>query len=191
VSNWYAVHTRSNYEQRIGAELVRKGFECYVPVFREVHQWKDRRKMVEVPVFRSYVFGRFSDTNQSRQAVLRCDGAVRILGSGNTITPIPEREIETLQGMLKKAASRCLAHPLLQEGAWVRVKRGPLKDLEGLLVRVKNQTRLVISIALLSQAVSAEVDAGDVQLCAVPGNQSDWRTLGAKSSRSRRCAGSL
>lgn len=164
MSNWYAIHTRSNYEQRIRAELTRKGVESYLPVFREVHQWKDRKKIVEVPVFRSYVFARFRDTSDARLAVLRCDGAVRILGAQDSITPIPEEEIEALQSMLTKAASRCLAHPLLQEGAWVRVKRGPLKDLEGLLLRVKSQTRLVVSITLLSQSVSTEVDAGDVEL---------------------------
>ena len=95
--------------------------------------------------------------------MLRCDGVVRILGSCNSITPIPGEESEALQGVLTKAALRCQAHPLLQEGACVRVKRGPLKDLEGLLVRVKNQTRLVVSISLLSQSVSTEVDAGDVE----------------------------
>ena len=119
-------------------------------------------------MFRGYIFARFSDTTESRLAVLRCDGAVRILGSSNSISPIPEDEIGALQSMLTKAASRCQAHPLLQEGAWVRVKRGPLKDLEGLLIRVKNQTRLVVSITLLSKSVSAEVDAGDVQLLRAP-----------------------
>ena len=163
VLHWYAIHTRSNYEQRICVELARKGFECYLPVFREVHQWKDRKKLLEIPVFRGYVFARFSDTNESRVAAVRCDGAVRILGSGKSIVPIPDEEIQALQDILAKAASRCMAHPLLQEGAWVRVRRGPLKDLEGSLIRVKNQTRLVVSITLLSQSVSTEVDAGDVE----------------------------
>jgi len=132
-------------------------------VFRELHQWKDRQKMVEVPVFRSYVFARFSDSSDSRVAVLRCDGAARILGSQDSMTPVPQEEIEAVRRMLATATARCLAHPLLREGAWVRVKRGPLKNLEGLLVRVKNQTRLVVSITLLSQSVSTEVGVSDVE----------------------------
>ena len=163
MSNWYAVHTRSNFEHRVSAELTRKGFESYLPVFQELHQWKDRKKVVDVPVFRSYVFARFADDSQSRLAVLRCDGATRILGSQDSITPVPETEIEAVRRMLSAAAERCLAHPLLREGAWVRVKRGPLKNLEGLLVRAKNQTRLVVSVTLLSQSVTTEVGAGDVE----------------------------
>jgi transcription antitermination factor NusG len=163
MSNWYAIQTRSNYEQRVAEELIRKGIESYLPVFREWHQWKDRRKIVDVPVFRGYVFTRFAVDDSTRHAVLRSDGVVRILGSREAIVPVPVEEIEAVRRMLAKAASRCLAHPLLEEGAWVRMKRGPLKNLEGLLVRVKNQTRLVVSITLLSQAVSTEVDVSDVE----------------------------
>jgi transcription antitermination factor NusG len=161
--SWYAIQTRSNYEKRVNDELARKGIESYLPIFREVHQWKDRKKVVEVPVFRSYVFTRFVDCAEARLAVVRCDGAVRILGSHDAISPIPEVEIESLRQMLEHATSRCMAHPLLREGSCVRMKRGPLKNLEGLLVRVKNQTRLVVSVTLLSQSVSAEVDVSDVQ----------------------------
>jgi transcription antitermination factor NusG len=161
--NWYVLQTRSNHEPRVAEELVRKGIESYLPMFRELRQWKDRKKLIEVPVFRSYVFARFEDGVLSRIALLRSSGVVRILGSGRFIAPVPDQEIESLQLMLTRATTRCFAHPLLREGAWVRVKRGPLKDLEGSLVRVRNQTRLVISITMLSQSVSAEVDASDVQ----------------------------
>ena len=85
-----------------------------------------------------------------------------ILGPGDKIEAIPDRQIEDLR-LLLSGGTECRAHPLLREGSWVRVKRGPLKNLEGLLVRAKNQARLVLSIALLSQSVSTEVDAGDVE----------------------------
>ena len=61
------------------------------------------------------------------------------------------------------STGKCASHPFVREGDWVRVRRGPLQDLEGILVRIKNQSRLVVSIELLSQAVSTEVDAGDVE----------------------------
>jgi transcription antitermination factor NusG len=159
---WYAVRTRSNFEKRVSTNLVEKGIESYLPVFREIHQWKDRRKIVEVPVFPGYLFTRMDDSLPTRHAVLRTDGAVSILGQGEKIEAVPDQQIESLR-LLLGSNPRCLAHPLVREGAWVRVKRGSLKNLEGLLVRVKNQTRLVLSINLLSQSVSAEVDAGDVE----------------------------
>lgn len=162
MSRWYAVRTRSNFEVRVNTRLLEKGIECWLPVFREVHQWKDRKKLVEKPVFPGYLFTRFADSSESRLAVLRTEGAVRILGQREEIEPVPNAEIEALQRLLT-SNPRCLAHPLLREGAWVRVKRGALKNLEGRLVRVKNQTRLVLSMTLLSQSVSTEVDASDVE----------------------------
>jgi transcription antitermination factor NusG len=81
---------------------------------------------------------------------------------GDRLEPIPDQQIVALQQMVS-AGPQCFVHPLLQEGCWVRVRRGPLKNLEGLLIRFKNQTRLVLSIALVCQSISAEVEASDVE----------------------------
>lgn len=159
---WYAVHTRSNCEKRISSRLTEIGVESFLPSFQEVHQWRDRKKVIDVPVFPGYLFVRFADSSAARQAVSRIEGTVRILGFGERIEAVPDEEIEGLR-MLLNSSALCTAHPLLQEGSWVRVKRGALKNLEGLLVRVKNQTRLVLSVTLLSRSVSTEVAARDVE----------------------------
>jgi transcription antitermination factor NusG len=161
-SHWYAVRTRSNCEKKVSSLLVEKGIEHFLPTFREVHQWKDRKKVVESPLFPGYLFTRILDSREARVSVLSSDGVVTILGNGDKIEQVPENEIEAVRTLLDCNTSY-QAHPLRREGAWVRVKRGPLKNLEGLLVRVKTQTRLVLSITLLSQSVSTEIDASDVQ----------------------------
>ncbi len=160
---WYAVYTRSNFERKVVTELAARQMETYLPSVPEVHQWKDRKKVVEVPVFPGYVFARFVDSAAARQAILHTPGTVRILGHSGMIESVPDEEIEPIRKLLQ-SNNRCFAHPFLREGAWVRVKRGPLKNLEGLLVRVKNQSRLVLSIALLSQAVATEIDWQDVEV---------------------------
>ena len=160
---WYAVYTRSNFEKRVAAELAAKSVEHYLPVVPQLHQWKDRRKWIDVPVFAGYVFARFCDSLQTRLQVLRTAGAVRILGQAERIEPVPEAEIESIQRLLK-ANVPCCAHPFLREGAWVQVKRGPLRGLEGLLVRLKSKTRLVLSVTLLSQSVATEIDISDVEV---------------------------
>jgi len=160
---WYAVHTRSHFEKKLAADLAAKRMETYLPVFEELHQWKDRRKRVQVPIFPGYVFAWFSDCSRTRLEIHRSPGAVRILSQGERPEPIPEDEIESIRRLLA-ARVYCFPHPFLREGDWVRVTRGPLRDLQGLLVRVKNQTRLVISIALLSQSVATEIDRGNVEL---------------------------
>jgi len=159
---WYAVHSRSNFERRVAAELASKGFESYLPAYEEIHRWKDRQKKVEIPLFPGYVFVRFPDLPHLRLPVLQTTGVVRILGHDGTIETVPEEEIEAVRTLLNSKAP-CFAHPFLREGVRVRVKRGALKDLEGTLVRIKNQDRLVISVSLIAQSIAAEVDILDVE----------------------------
>ena len=161
--HWFAVYTRSNFEKKVACELEARRVDSYLPLVEQVHQWKDRRKVVEMPVFPGYVFARFADEPWSRLNVLRALGVVRILGQGESIEPVPDGEVESIRRLLE-AHVPCFAHPFLREGAWVRVKRGPLKDVEGLLVRVKSKTRLVLSVALLSQSVATEIDILDVEV---------------------------
>ena len=163
---WYALYTRSNYEKYVALELTNKGMEVYLPTVQEVHRWKDRKKNLEVPVFRGYVFTRFADAGRERLRVLQTSGVVRILGNGNpgSIEPIPATDIESVR-QLVDSAMPFTAHPFLREGARVRVKRGPLSGIEGLLVRFKGQTRLVLTVQMLEKAVAAEVDPTDVDVC--------------------------
>jgi transcription antitermination factor NusG len=167
ILNWYAVRTRSNCEKKVSAILTEKGIENYLPAFQEVHQWKDRKRLIELPVFPGYLFASIVDSREARLAILRIDGVVNILGQAERIEPVPDHEIQAVRQLLE-SRTHCYAHPLLREGAWVRVRHGALKGLEGLLLRVKNQTRLVLSITLLSQSVSTEMDASDVQFLRLP-----------------------
>lgn len=159
---WYAIHSRSNFEKRIGLELGGKGIEHYLPAYDEVHQWKDRKRTVAVPLFPGYVFARFVDEPGLRRTVLTTSGIVRILGNGGGPEPIPDDQIDAVRAILTSRVP-CFAHPLLREGARVRVTWGVLAGMEGLLARIKNRTRLVISIPLLNQSVAAEVNAWDVK----------------------------
>ena len=159
---WYAIQTRSRFEKSVAAQLGAKDVEHYLPAFGEMRQWKDRKKLVEMPAFPGYVFVRFLDGGAARLDILKIPGAIRILGKGDTIEPVPDHEIESVR-LLLRSSGKCLAHPFVREGTRVRVKRGPLKDVEGILLRIKNYNRIVVSIELLSQAVATEVDASDVE----------------------------
>jgi transcription antitermination factor NusG len=136
--------------------------ETYFPSFEEVHQWKDRKRVVKMAAFPGYVFARFAD-GYSRVHILQARGAVRIVGHGGGIEPIPDRDIDSVR-LLLGHKGRCFSNPFLREGTWVRVRRGPLKNLEGLLIRFKNSCRIVVSIELVSQSVAAEIDTSDVEV---------------------------
>jgi transcription antitermination factor NusG len=173
-SQWYAVYTRPHFEKRVAARLAEKQVEHYLPAFHELHQWRDRQKSVEVPVFPSYLFVRLEDSPAERLRVLVTSGVVRILGPEIKAEPIPDSQIEAIRRMLTGSGGRCYRQPWLQAGTLVRVRRGPLKDLQGFLVRVKNQVRLIISIDLLAQSVAAEVDVRDVEPVAAAHDGATW-----------------
>jgi transcription antitermination factor NusG len=179
VKNWFAVYTRSNFEKTVSAELSRKGLDVYLPAFRQVHQWRDRKRTIDVPVFPGYVFASMCDDEASRMKVVRTIGVVRILGQSGRLEPVPDEEIGSIQRLLKSDVP-FLAYPFLREGAWVRVKRGPLQDLEGILVRVKSQNRLVLSIYLLSQSVATEIDVSDVEVVSEPAQHRRRRQASVK-----------
>jgi transcription antitermination factor NusG len=160
---WYAVHTRSNFERTITAELATRSIENYLPVYEEVHEWKDRKRRVALPLFPGYVFARFLDEPGLRRKVLTTSGVVRILGLGGAIEPIPDEQIEAVQAILSSGAP-FFSLPSLCKGSWVRVLRGPLAGLEGRLVRIKKQARLVVSLPLLGQSVTVEVNTKDVEV---------------------------
>jgi len=162
-ASWYAIQTRSRFEKVVRDELNARGIENYLPSFTELHQWKDRKTWVEQPIFPGYIFARFVDEGAIPGNLLRTRGAVRILGHGGTIEPVPDREIDSVQRLLN-SGNRCFAHSSFCQGAWVRIKRGALTGIEGLLVRVKDGNRLVLSINLLSQSIATEVDVRDVEV---------------------------
>jgi transcription antitermination factor NusG len=157
------VQTSYRYEQRLALDLTAKGFETYLPLLREAHQWKDRMKKIDVPAFGGYLFVRYEPNLCNRVRVLETSGVVRLLGGNHAPSPIPDKEIEAVRLTLDSGVecSRCEAPAL---GTLVRVMRGPLTGAQGQLVRIKNNVRIVIAISLVSQAISAELDLRDIEV---------------------------
>jgi transcription antitermination factor NusG len=183
---WYAVHTRAHFEQVLASALDGRAIETFYPVFEQRHRWADRQKLISSPVFPGYLFVRIAGTADERVSILQARGAVRILGPGNAIEPIPEIEIEAIRRLLASKAS-CYPHAFLREGMRVRVRRGALKHLTGILVRFRNQARIVISVQLLQQAIAADLDVDDVEVLNAGGERDGMTAaLAARSADARR-----
>jgi len=161
IDSWYATQTRSCFEARVARDLSAKGIETFLPALDKISKWHDRNKVIQVPLFRCYVFVRI-DSELEQHDVLNTPGIVRILGASRIIEPIPDLEIESVR-ILLRAPVAIVGCPFMHVGDWVKVKRGPLTGCEGMLVRRKNATRLVLSIELLNQSVSTEIDVTDVE----------------------------
>ena len=157
---WYAVWTRSRHEQVVREQLERKGLEAFLPTVTKWSRWKDRKKKIDWPLFPGYCFARFQ--SDGRLPVLKCSGVVSIVSFDGEIVPILAHELEGIRRLVESDLQfdPC---PLIREGMMVEVVHGPLKGVVGRLVRKGAHARLVLSVDLIGQAVSVEVDAADVR----------------------------
>ncbi len=152
---WYGLRTRSNQEKVAATVLEAKGFEPYLPSYSVRRRWSDRVVNTTLPLFPGYLFCRF-DSNQ-KLPVVSTPGVVSVVGYGNVPAPIEDREIEAIQTLLESGAP-AQPHPYLKEGQKVRVKSGVLQGVEGILIRMKSEWRMVLSITLLQRSIAVEVD---------------------------------
>lgn len=161
-ANWYALYTCPRHEKRVAQQIEQRHISCFLPLYRSVRRWKDRRKELELALFPGYVFVRIAP--QNRLHVLKVPGVVRLVTFNGLPSALPESEIESLRRGLAGHV-RMTPHPYLQVGRRVRVRSGPLAGLEGILRRRKEGLRLVVSIEMLARAVAVEVDEADVDSC--------------------------
>ena len=157
---WYALWTRSRHEQVVREQLERKQVEAFLPTVTRWSRWKDRKKKIDWPLFPGYCFARFSA--RERLPILKCTGVVNIISFEGEPAPIPEHEIDGIRMLIESelAYDPC---PMIREGMMVEVMHGPLKGVIGRLMRKGAHARLVLSVDLIGQAVSVEVDAADVR----------------------------
>jgi len=157
---WYAIRTRSRHEKLVRDQLEARGIQPFLPLIGRIRQWKDRRKLVHFPLFPGYCFARFA--LKDRLLVLTAVGVVEILGNRQGPVPVPDPEIEAIQRLVTSTLPYD-PHPFLREGMEVEVIRGPLAGIRGLFVRKGTRGRLVITVRIIQQAVSVELDASDIR----------------------------
>lgn len=159
ILNWYALYTRPRHEKAVAEQLEKRKIEAFLPLREVLSRWKDRRKLVQLPLFPGYVFVR---TNlRWKGEVVRTPGVVHMVSFHGVPAPIPDEQVEAVRQICLTKLP-CDPYPYLTEGRWVRVVHGPLTGLAGILVRKKAKHRLVVSIDLLKQSVSVEMDADSV-----------------------------
>jgi transcriptional antiterminator NusG len=159
---WFAIWTRSRHEKLVRDQLEKKSdVDVFLPTIGKWSRWKDRKKKIDWPLFPGYVFARF--VADERVGILKVDGVVQIISNNGMLSAIPDEEIDSIRTLVESE----LAYdpvPLIKEGDMVKVTSGPLKGVVGRLVTKKGvQARLVLSVDLIGQAVSVEVDAADVK----------------------------
>jgi transcription antitermination factor NusG len=137
---WFALQVQSRREAVVATHLEGQGFECFLPLYKSIRRWSDRKKEFEQPLFPGYLFCQFDF--EKRRPVLVTPGVQQIVGSRRAIS----------SGLFSQP------WPYLQIGERVRVNHGSLNDLEGILVNFKGSHRVVLSVTLLQRSVALEID---------------------------------
>ena len=159
-STWYALYTRHQHEKMVDQVLTNKGFDTFLPLYATTHFWKDRTKALTLPLFPCYVF--LKGGIERRLQILTTPGVYGLVSSAGQPAAIADMEIEAIRRVVESGA-RVEAHPYLKCGNRVRVKSGPLAGIEGILVRKKNVSRLVLSVEILGTAAAIEIAAFQVE----------------------------
>jgi len=153
--HWFALRVKSRSEQVVATLARHKGFEQFLPLYSVRRRWSDRFKSVELPLFPGYIFCRLDP--RYRLPLMTVPGVMSFVGIGRIPVPIDDAEIAAIQTAMK---SGVLAepYPFLEVGHRVRLEEGPLKGLEGFLVQVRKQQRVVVSVSLLKRSIAVEID---------------------------------
>jgi len=161
--HWYAVHVRSRHEFIVTDRLVSSGIDNFLPIVERLRHWKDRKKLVAFPLFPGYLFVRIRKNNSEKLTVLKTPGVVRFIGqTAADPESVPDDQVISLKRLVESKETLD-PHPYLKEGNRVKIKNGPLKGVEGLLVERKGLHHLVLSVDILRQGVSIQVDASSVE----------------------------
>lgn len=159
-ARWYAIWTRSRHEAVVRQELERAQIEAFLPTIKKWSRWKDRKKQIDWPLFPGYCFARFD--NDERLTVLKRPGVVEVVSFNGESAAIPDDEIDGIRRLVESDLQYDPC-PFVKEGDMVEVVHGPLTGVVGRLVRKGAHARLILSVELIAQAVSVEVDAADVK----------------------------
>ena len=166
-SQWFALAVKPRFDKAVARTLEMKGYETFLPLYKRQHREGTRSKDAELPLFPGYVCCRFDV--ESRLPILTTPGVIQVLGAGNTPIALADGEVLSLQTAIRSQLP-LQPFPFFQMGQKIRIDRGVLAGVEGIVMSVKQCLRLVLSITLLQRSVLLEIDRDHVGA-----QQIDWR----------------
>jgi transcription antitermination factor NusG len=152
---WYAVYVRSRNEKKVYANLLENNFESYLPLLKTLKQWKDRKKLVDIPLFNSYVFVYVDLLEQCK--VRQVQGIVNFVCFEGKPTLIPDDQIKSLKLLLQSTEKFEMGYERIEPGDEVEVNKGALKGFRGTLTEYKGKKKVLLRIDVLNQYLMVEI----------------------------------
>jgi transcriptional antiterminator NusG len=162
-SNWYVLHTKSRFEKVVSEGLQKKSLEAFLPKIKVPSKRRDRKLMIDVPLFPGYLFVKTVLQPPAHLEIVKTVGVVRLIGNKDGPIPVPADTIESLKIMVNSG------HPIttgcsFQKGDRVMVVAGPFAGVTGLFARYRGKDRVVVYIEALGQYAQVEVNSEDIEM---------------------------
>lgn len=155
--HWVAIYTRSRAEKRLAELLDKQGYVCYLPTVERRHRWSDRYKLVEEPLFRSYLFVKIRNTDVERVRAMA--GVCHIVSFGGVIATVPEEQIDAIQRLVASKQELFVRQSdALRKGTRVRIVEGQYAGLEGLLVSKCKEGNFAVRIDAIGAVLITSID---------------------------------
>ena len=174
--DWYAIRVKSRCEKMVSDQLQQKGYEQFLPMYWSRRVWSDRVKVLQMPLFSGYLFCRFDV--DGRLPILQTPGVAYVVCNGQIPHAVDPIQIENIRAAVHSGQA-LQPWPQLEIGKKVRVEFGPLRGVQGTLLRYKSSTQLILGVDLMQRAIAVEVDESWVVPCteAVPVTEYDDSVL--------------
>ncbi len=161
MADWYALYTRSRTEKKVHTELIARGIESFLPLQKTLKQWSDRKKWVEEPLIRSYIFVRI--TEKEYFDVLNTPGAVRFIFFEGKAAAIPDWQIKALRHIIETGMEVEVTDQGLETGDRVLITRGPFRDMPGELIEIKGKRKVVLRIDHIGHSILLTISPGNLK----------------------------
>lgn len=158
---WFAIYVKSRSEKKVLKLLEDIGVESFLPLITRVKQWSDRKKKVEEPLFRSYLFVNIPLSDY--YTVLNINGVVKFISFEKKPVPVPDNQIIAIKEYLNDTELHSINYEDFKEGELVRVKTGQMKDLVGRFVKINGKHRVIIDIEAVGQSLAVNVARSNVE----------------------------
>ncbi len=153
---WYALYTKSRAEKKVEKELLAKGIEAYLPLEKRLKQWSDRKKWVEEPLIRSYIFVRIN--KKEMQKALYTPGILTFVTFEGKPAPIPDKQIQTIKDIVSSEEKFEVTSDKFKIGEKVEVTQGNLQGLEGEMVKHLNKFKVLIRLEVIDQNLLVNIN---------------------------------
>jgi transcription antitermination factor NusG len=157
---WFVIYTRPNHEKVLAQEISQlQSCESYLPVKKIMRKWSDRVKKIEVPLFSNYVF--VKSTNESRTLLFNMPGIIRFVSFEGKPVTISDNEIARIK-LIESNSASIENESYHCAGKEVTISRGIFAGITGTVIKKINESRFVIRVPLLMQAVSVHISDEDI-----------------------------